>query len=37
MSTSSPLLATVTKGFPFCIMLVLVKSTKIIAVLHVIQ
>jgi len=36
MSTSSPLLVTLTEGFPYCFMLVLVKSTKIIAVLHII-
>jgi len=37
MSTSSPLLVTLTEGFPYCIMLVLEKSTEIIAVLHIIQ
>jgi len=37
MSTSSPLLATLTEGFPYCIMLVLLKNTDIIAVLHIIQ
>jgi hypothetical protein len=37
MSNSSPLLATLTEGFPYCIMSVLVKNTEIIAVLHIIQ
>lgn len=37
MSTSSPLLVTLTEGFPYCNMLVLENSTEIIAVLHIIQ